>query len=220
MVAETQSDYDKLLPTKILFFVALILLINVSIVLVLYTFLWQEPFHLVLSAEKRAFGDTLSSNLHSTMRFNGDKLYSLAFIQTGLENLAYNDLRQAQATDVAAEAITQLRFFGTMLDNLFDYALLLSYRAGFLAVAMTYAFFLILAVGIHGFVIRHRKRYGFGDTPLILNLWARSLLAYILPITFFIWTLPFALNPYVLATSLAVSVCGTGVFAFSLPKIA
>jgi hypothetical protein len=219
-VAEQQSSYDQLMPTRVILFVALLLFVNICIVLALYTFLWQEPFHHVLAAEKRAFGETLSGTLQASMRVSGDRLYQFIFVDSGLERIAYDDLRRARSGDAAAEAIQRLRFFGTMLDNLFDYALLLSYRIGFLIIAMSYCACLILAVGMHGYVSRHRKRYGFGDTPLILNLWARTLLAYAIPITFFVWTLPFALNPYVLTASLALFVCGTGLFAFSLPKIA
>ena len=219
-MAEQQSPYDQLLPTRMLLFVALLLFVNICIVLALYTFLWQDPFHHVLAAEKRAFGETLSSTLHASMRFNGDRLYHLLFVETRLEQMAYDDLRRARDDDPAAESVQKLQFLGTMLDNLFDYALLLSYRIGFLIIAMTYCASLILAVAIHGYVIRHRKRYGFGDTPLILNLWARTFLAYALPTAFFVWTLPFALNPTVLTASLALCVLGTGLFAFSLPKIA
>ncbi len=219
-MAEQQSPYDQLMTTRVILFVALLLVINICIVLALYTFLWQDPFHHVLAAEKRAFGQTLSGNLQASMRFSGDRLYQLIFVDSGLERIAYEDLRRARGGDAATESIQQLRFFGTMLDNLFDYALLLSYRIGFLIIAMSYCACLILAVGVHGYVSRHRKRYGFGDTPLILNLWARTLLAYAIPIAFFIWTLPFALTPYVLMASLVLCVSGTGLFAFSLPKIA
>lgn len=214
------SSYDGLFVIKALFFLALVLMCNLVAVTALYTFMLEKPFHQVLSKERAAFGHTLNSDLHETMRYSGDLFYDSFFVRTGIESVAYNNLLKSSENDVAGGAVKELKVFGHILDNLFDYFLLLSHRAGYLLVTMTYVGCLILAIGIHGGVIRHRKRYGFGDTPLLMNVWARATLAYSIPLTIIVWSLPFALNPYVLTGSLAFCVLGLAVFSFSLPKIA
>lgn len=201
-------------------FIALILLVQLIIVTFFYTFLLEKPFHHVLTAEREEFSGALTSELHSTMRFTGDKTYNTFFVNTNLETVAYNSLAVAKHDDDAIVSIKQLTMFGLMFDNLFDYGLLLSYRLGFLFVSMSFFGCLIAAAAIHGLIARHRKRYGFGDTALILNLWARSFVAYSIPVTFLIWTLPFTLNPAVLFVSLAVCAGCVATFSFSLPKIA
>lgn len=219
-MAEQQTDYDRLVVTRIFFFVAVILLANIMIVVAAYTFWFEKPFFHVLKAERGYFETALNWELFETARYNGDKFYDTLFVRSGLEETAYEDLRNAEETDVAAKAIKQLKMFGTILDNLFDYGLLLSYRFGFFSVVMGYMGILITTVAVHGAIVRHRKRYGFGDTPILLNLWARAMLAYSLPITFLIWTLPVAMHPITLAVSLTVTVVSIAAFAFSLPKIA
>lgn len=219
-MAEQQTDYDRLVVTRIFFFVAVILIANIMIVVAVYTFWLEKPFFHVLKTEKGYFETALNWELFETARYNGDKFYDTLFVRSGMEEVAYEDLRNAEETDVAADAIKQLKMFGTILDNLFDYGLLLSYRFGFFSVVMGYMGILITTVAVHGAIVRHRKRYGFGDTPILLNLWARAMLAYSLPATFLIWTLPVAMHPITLAVSLTVTVVSIAAFAFSLPKIA
>ncbi len=220
MATEQQSVYDRLFPVRLAMFIALILIVQLFIVMLFYTFLLEKPFHHVLTAEREQFSDALTPKLHNTMRFTGDKTYNTLFVNTQLESVAYNSLAVAQQDDDAIVSVKQLGMFGLMFDNLFDYGLLMSYRLGFLFVSMSFFGCLIGAAAVHGLVARHRKRYGFGDTALILNLWARSFVAYSIPVTFLIWTLPFTLNPAVLFVSLAVCAGCVAVFSFSLPKIA
>lgn len=213
------SAYDRLFITKCFFFLALVLMCNLALVTALYTLTWEAPFHRVLAAEKEAFGLTLNENLHQTMRFNGDKIYDTVFVHSGMEGVAYNALREPDKADIAGSVVKDMKIFSRLLDNVFDYLLLISHRAGYFAVSLTYVGCLILGVAVHGAIIRHRKRYGFGDTPLLMNVWARTTLAYAIPVTIIIWSLPFAMNPYVMTFSLSFCVLGVAVFAFSLPKI-
>lgn len=214
------SAYDRLFITKCFFFLAGVLMCNLAIVTALYTLTWEAPFHRVLAQEKAAFGLTLNENLHQTMRFNGDKIYDTIFVRTGLEGVVYKALRDPDEADIAGSVVKDMKIFSRLLDNIFDYLLLVSHRAGYFAVSFTYVGCLILGVVVHGAIIRHRKRYGFGDTPLLMNVWARTTLAYAIPITIITWSLPFAMNPYLLTLSLSFCVMGVAVFAFSLPKIA
>ncbi len=220
MAGEQQTPYDRLLLTRIILFIALILLVNALMVTVFYTFYLEKPFHQVLTAERQAFGDILSSGLHQSMRYSGDRVYDIVFVSSNLERMAYDSLRAGATDDGATRAVKELRMFGRIFDDLFDYGLLLCYRLGFLLVTMTFLGCLIVAVAIHGAVLRHRKRYGFGDTALLLNLWARALTAWAIPVTFLIWTLPVALGPVTLSTSLALCTACMIAFSFSLPKIA
>lgn len=220
MAGEAQTSYDRLFVTRLFFFLALIALVNLTVVALAYTFALEKPFAQVLAQERGYFGHGLGYELHQNMRYEGDRFYDTMFVRTGVERVAYEELRAAREADVAAEAVFKLRMFGDMMDNCFDYLLLLCYRLGFLLVSMSYVGCLLLAVVIHGGLIRHRKRYGFGDTPLMLNLWARATLSFALPITLIVWTLPLALPPIVLTASLAGCVFGMAVFAFSLPKVA
>ncbi len=217
---EPQSPYDKLYLWRVICFVALILLCNTMIVIAAYTFLWEKPFHTVLTAERAKFGGVLNYELHENMRYNGDKTYDVLFVKTGVEKTVYDELKNAREDDVAADAIKKLRMFDSIIDNVFDYLLLLSYRFGFFTVLFAYFACIVGALAVHGAVIRHRKRYGFGDTPILMNLWARSTLAYAIPFTFLVWTLPFAMSPIFLTLSLASCILGLAIFAFSLPKVA
>ena len=216
----SSSSYDQLTLVKWFFFLALVMMCNIGIVTALYTLSWETPFHRVLSKEKAAFGITLNETLHQSMRYNGDRIYDTLFVRSGAEGLAYKALSEPDEKDIAGAAVKDMKVFSRTLDNIFDYLLLLSHRAGYFAVSLAYVFCLILAVGIHGAIIRHRKRYGFGDTPLLMNVWARTTLAYAIPITIISWSLPFAINPYVLTLSLSACVLGITVFAVSLPNIA
>lgn len=201
-------------------FIAMILIVQLIIVTLFYTFLLQKPFHHVLTAEREQFSHVLTPALHSTMRYTGDKTYNTLFVKTNLEEIAYNSVAIVEHHNDTFAPLKQLTIFGRIFDNLFDYSLLLSYRLGFLFLSMSFFGCLIAAAVIHGLIARHRKRYEFGDTALILNLWARSFVAYSIPVTFLIWTLPFTLNPIVLFVSLAVSAGCVVAFSFSLPKIA
>lgn len=214
------SAYDRLFITKCFFFLALVLMCNLALVTALYTLTWEAPFHRVLAKEKAAFGLSLNENLHQTMRFNGDKIYDTIFVRSGFEGLAYTSLREPDEADIAGSVVKDMKIFSRLLDNCFDYLLLVSHRAGYFVVSFTYVGSLVVGVAIHGAIIRHRKRYGFGDTPLLMNVWARTTIAYSIPLTIIIWSLPFALNPFILTISLSFCVLGVAVFAFSLPKIA
>jgi len=214
----TQSDYDRLFVTKVFFFLCFVIFCNVALVAALYTLTWETSFHRVISREKAAFAETLNSDLHQTARYNGDLIYDTIFVRTGIERLAYRALREPDEIDIAGAAVKDLRIFSRLLDNTFDYFLLLSHRTGYLVVSMTYVVCLVIAVAIHGAIIRHRKRYGFGDTPILINVWARTTLAYALPLTVIAWSLPFAMDPYLLTVCIATCVLGVSVFAFSLPK--
>lgn len=218
---EQQTPYDRLFLTRCFFFVALILLCNLLVVSVGYAFLWEKPFHTVLQAERSKFGGLLNHDLSERMRYNGDKLYDMTLVKSGVEGVVYGELDDtAKKADAVAEAMQKVSLFDGMTDNGFDYALLLSYRFGFFTVLMGYFFFIVLALAIHGAVARHRKRYGYGDTPILMNLWARAMLAYAIPVTFLIWTLPLALGPMLLTLSLSCCILGLAIFAFSLPKVA
>lgn len=219
-MAEPQTTYDRLYATQVFFFLALILTFNILVVVTVYPFLLEQPFWTAMQKERGYFDGALSFDLHETSRMNGDRVYNAIFVNSGLEKFVYDDLRKSKEVDIAAEALRDLSMFDQMIDNIFDYFLLLCYRFGFFIVAMTYLGWFIVALAIHGAVVRHRKRYGFGDTPILLNLWARATLAYAIPVTFLAWSLPFAMHPVALAASLVACVGGLAIFAFSLPKIA
>lgn len=219
-MADQQTSYDRLFVVRVFFFVSLIMLANLAYVTLAYSFLIEKPFHTVLAKEREKFEGFLTPQLSDGVRFTGDKLYDGMFVKSGLEQKVYLELKEQNNKDVAGNVARRLKLFSSIIDNTFDYLLLLSYRTGFFGMAMSYFAFLILAVTVHGAVVRHRKRYEFGDTPIMMNLWARASLAYSIPITFFIWTIPHALNPAILGLSLTVCVFSLAIFVFSMPKIA
>jgi hypothetical protein len=219
MAADTSSPYDQLRPVRFFFFIALITVVNIGVVTFVYTFWLESPFSEVLAKEKANFNEALSKPLHENMMFTGDSLYDAVFVDTGVEKAAYSHIDDEMIDD-ATRAVMSLPAMGLILDNVFDYLLLVSYRFGFFTVNISYLICLFFALAFHGAVIRHRKRYGFGDTPLLMNVWARTMLIYSIPITMIIWAFPAALTPTILSLSLAFCVLGVSIFAFSLPKIA
>ena len=220
MAGERRSIYDRLFPVRIAMFIMLILMFQAVIVTVVYTFMLEKPFHIVLADERKQLTDIMSPNLHTKMRYVGDKTYNFFFVNSHLESWAYSSLTVTEDDGAAIITVKQLPLFGQIFDNLFDYGLLLSHRIGFLFISMSFFGCLISAVAVHGAIARHRKRFGFGDTALVMNLWARSIVAYSIPATFLIWTLPLPLSPVTLFASLAVCAGCVAVFSFSLPKIA
>ncbi|RWR30559.1 DUF4400 domain-containing protein [Sinirhodobacter populi] len=220
MAGEPQSPYDTLFPTRVFFFIALIMLGNLIFVGTYYPFMSKEPFGRQMNVERERFETMLSPRLQERMRFNGDVVYDAMFVDTGVEKVSYNWLTKPTGNVPGSDKIMQIRIFGQMLNDLFDYLLTLTHRLGFFIVAMTYLAWFVVALTIHGVIVRHRKRYGFGDTPILMNLWARTLLAYAIPITFMIWTWPTSVHPMFLVISLVTCVGGLAIFAFSMPKIA
>lgn len=219
-MAESNTSYDQLMPTRAFFFIALILLINITIVIGAYPFLWQKPFSEVLAAERSFLSGSLSFDLANSVYVSGERLYGSLFIDPGVEKLFYGTFMGQQSDDIVSRAVADIPGFGQILDNLFDYMLLLCYRFGFFIMSMTYVIFLLAAVIVHGAITRHRKRYEFGDTPILMNLWARTSLSYAIPITFLIWSLPFAVHPLALAFSMLFCLVGMALFVFSMPKLA
>lgn len=218
-MADMQSSYDKLFPTQVLFFVALTMLVNLTLVTLAYSFLWEKPFFPVLQIEKGFFERAISVEAATSTRFTGDSLYDTMFVDSGIERVAYANLED-NPDDLAGQVLRKTTAAGRILDNLFDYLLLLCHRFSFFLSTLGYLGFLLVAMALHASVIRHRKRYEFGDTPILMNLWARSTLSYAFPITFLIWTLPFALHPTLLLASVVGCVGGMLFWAFSMPKIA
>lgn len=218
-MSEQQTSYDKLFPTQVFFFVALVMLINMAIVTLAYSFLWEEPFTRVLQREQAYLERTLSVDASTSARFTGDSLYDAMLVDTGIERVAYGSF-DSNADEIASKVLGQTQAAGRILDNLFDYILLLCHRFSFFLMTLAYIAFLVTAIFVHAVIIRQRKRYEFGDTPLLMNLWARSSLSYAIPLTFLIWSLPFALHPLVLIASIVACICGLLFWAFSMPKIA
>jgi hypothetical protein len=218
-MAEPSSSYDKLFPTQVFFFVALVMLVNIAVVTLAYSFLLEEPFAPVLQKERDYFETSIGVDASTSMRFTGDSLYDTLFVDTGIERLAYSSLDE-DSSDIAGQVLLQSQATGRILDNLFDYLLLLCHRFSFFLVTLGYLAFLIIGILAHASIIRHRKRYEFGDTPILMNLWARSTLSYSLPITFLIWSLPMAMHPMFLISSVVACVFGMLFWSFSMPKIA
>lgn len=218
-MADMQSSYDKLFPTQVFFFVTLTMLVNVAIVTLAYSFMWEKPFAPVLQKEKGYFEKTISIEASTSTRFTGDSLYDAMFVDSGIERLAYANLKD-DPMDIAGQVLRQTSATGRILDNFFDYLLLLCHRFSFFLVTLAYLAFLLIAIALHAALIRHRKRYEFGDTPIMMNLWARASLSYAFPLTFLIWTLPLAVHPTLLLASVVACVAGMLLWAFSMPKIA
>lgn len=218
-MADMQSSYDKLFPTQVLFFVALTMLVNLALVTLAYSFLWEQPFFPVLQKEKHYFEQTISVEAATATRFTGDSLYNTMFVDSGIERVAYASLED-NPDDLAGQVLRKTTAAGRIFDNLFDYLLLLCHRFSFFLSTLGYLVFLLVAIAMHATVIRHRKRYEFGDTPILMNLWARSTLSYAFPVTFLIWTQPFAIHPALLLASIVGCVGGMLFWAFSMPKIA
>lgn len=218
-MADMSTTYDRLFPSQVVFFVALVIILNLGIVTLAYSFFWKMPFEPVLHSERILFERVISVEADTSARSTGDSLYDALFVGSGIERMAYGDPAGA-SLDPAGEALRSSGLTGRLLDNLFDYLLLLCHRFGFLVMMLAWAGFLLGAMLVHALIVRQRKRHAFGDTPILLNLWARSTLAYAFPLSFLVWTLPFALHPAVLLGSMAICAGGVMIWSLSMPKIA
>lgn len=218
-MADMSTSYDRLFPSQVFFFVALVVIVNLAIVTLAYSFFWKTPFEPVLQNERVMFERAISVEADTSARSTGDTLYDALFVDSGIERMAYGDPSSA-SLDPAGEALRASGLPGRVLDNLFDYLLLLCHRFSFLVTMLAWAGFLLGAMLVHALIVRQRKRHAFGDTPILLNLWARSTLTYAFPLAFLVWTLPFALHPAALLGSMAVCTGGVMIWSLSMPKIA
>ena len=214
-----RSPYDDLSFVKIVFFLALILLVNFLVLAVVYPGFGEAPFRGEVDEElgwmARFFGPEMAVSIQA----RGDRLYDAALVSTGIERGTYRYFLSRPDTDATREIWTAARF-GPLLDNVFDYLLLLSYRLSGVGAQLTAGLVVALAVAADALTRRRRRRYAFGDAAILVNIWSRGLFAIALPAAVIVFLLPVAIYPVVMLLAVVVVSAVCVVFSLSLPKIA
>jgi len=219
MTAERSHPYDNLTLVKIFFFLTIVLMFNLLFVFTVYPFYFEAPFRTVIDEElasmHRFFGDDLTVRL----LIRGDAIYDAVFVRSGFESVAYDFLLRRQEQE-AMEVFKNIIGLGTTMDNFFDYMLLISYRMTSLLILSSVAFFFLFAVIADGFVRRTMRRYSFGDSGVVVNIWSRGFAGYAIPLFVILFTFPVHLHPVVIVSGLSAMALSITVFALTLPKLA
>lgn len=216
--ADYRHPYDDLALVKLLFFFLLVLMASVLALATIYPFYLEVPFREVLDNELALVHGFFGDDLTIRVLLRGDGLYDHVFVGTGVEAISYGAFLPAEQEGM--ERLKEMARFGAVLDNVFDYFLLLSYRIGSLLILGSVAAFFLLAVLGDGLVRRSVRRYSFGDSSVVVNIWARSFAGYALPIFAIVFFLPMSIHPAVIAVGLGVVALSISFFALTLPKLA
>lgn len=110
--------------------------------------------------------------------------------------------------------------FGPLLDNIFDYLLLMSYRLSGVGALALVGLMISAVISSDALIRRRRRRYSFGDSAILVNIWSRGVFAVLLPAAVIVILLPVAIYPVVLLTTVAVLSVSLAAFLQSVPKIA
>lgn len=214
-----RSPYDDLSLVKVVFFVALVLLVNFLVLAVVYPGFGEAPFRAEVDEElawaRRFFGADLAREIQA----RGDWLYDTALVRTGIERGIYRYFLSRPDTDATREIWTAARF-GPLLDNVFDYLLLMSYRVSAIGTQLTAGVVVALAIATDALIRRRRRRFAFGDAAILVNIWSRGLFAVLLPAAVIVILLPISIYPVVMLMPATVLVIVCVVFLLSLPKMA
>lgn len=188
------SPHDRLVLVRALFFLALVALINLVVLASLWPAVIGQPFRTALLHELSHWQTFCGPALHARASAWADQLYDRLVVIPGLERALYGWF-YSRPDLPGSERLWAARDFGPMLDNLFDYLLLLCHRAATLALLTLLAGPTWLALAGDGLLRRARRRYGFGDSALLPALWSRAALQVLLPVATVVLLMPMALPP-------------------------
>lgn len=215
---DERSPYDDLSIAKVILFFMLILMVNAIILVGVFPYgldrHFVETMHGELAMMRKVYGDDLYLQLH----LGADAIYQTVIVRSGFEQFVYGYYVELQDMTGAETRLAQIFAASELVDNCFDYLLLLSYRLASILILGVVAFFLMANVVSLGLLRRQIQRYSFGDTTVLLNIWSRGLFSYAVPIFVIVVMLPMSLHPAVLMFSLGGLALAASAFIFALPK--
>lgn len=172
----------------------------------------------VIEREELLYVQWFGRSLTHQGRYNGDVIYDAMLVNTGTESFVYRFVMPEGQSLPGEDQFAAAWFGGSMVDELFDYILLLCYRIGLTSLFLIFAGVILCTLFAHAMVDRHRRRYVFGDTDIVHNAYARTVTLVSLPLAFTVITLPITLSPLVVVA--LVSLCGSALsyLVLSLPK--
>ncbi|PZQ48815.1 MAG: hypothetical protein DI556_13450 [Rhodovulum sulfidophilum] len=214
-----RSPYDDLSLVKVVFFLALILLVNFVVLAVVYPGLRDAPFRGELNEELEWMARFFGPHLSESIKRRGDWFYDTALVRTGIERGVYDYFLSRPDTDATREIWTAARF-GPLLDNVFDYLLLMAYRLSGVGTQLTAGLIVALVIASDALTRRRRRRYAFGDAAILVSIWSRGVFAVLLPASVIVILLPVAIYPVVTLATVAVLSLTLTIFLLFLPKIA
>jgi hypothetical protein len=216
---DNRSPYDELTFVKVVFFFLMIFLVNFLVLAVIYPGFAEAPFRGELDEELAWMARFFGVDLFTRIRMRGDWLYDTALVGTGIERAIYDYFLNRPDMDATRGIWTAARF-GPLLDNIFDYLLLMSYRLSGVGALALVGLMISAVISSDALIRRRRRRYSFGDSAILVNIWSRGVFAVMLPAAVIVILLPVAIYPVVLLTTVAVLSVSLAAFLQSVPKIA
>ena len=174
--------------------------------------------HEVIEREEVLYVQWFGRGLTHQGRYNGDVLYDAMLVNTGVEQAAYRFVMPEGQGLAGEEQFAAAWFGGGMVDEVFNYILLLCYRIGLTSLFLIFAGVIVCTLFAHAMVDRHRRRYVFGDTDIMHNAYARNVTLFSLPLAFAIITLPITLSPFAVVALVALCGAALSYLVLSLPK--
>lgn len=216
---EQEHPYDRLSLVRVMFFLLTIALINIAVLSFFYPFQLQKPFLNQLHHEQQLMKSFFGSGIYGEIIARGDNFYDNIFVETTVEKVVYDSMIPQSSDDTVDGAVRKaLGMSGAIIDNLFDYSLLISYRFSIMMIFGSVGLFMLIALIADGLIRRKKKQYGFGDSGVVANIYSRGLMFYFIPFMVIILFLPMSLHPMVLALALTILIAAFGLFFVTLPK--
>ena len=129
----------------------------------------ERHTHEVIEREELLYVQWFGRSLTHQGRYNGDVLYDAALVNTGIEGAVYRFVMPEGQGLAGEDQFATAWFGGGMVDELFDYLLLLCYRIGLTSLFLIFAGVIVCTLFAHAMVDRQRRRYVFGDTDIMHN---------------------------------------------------
>lgn len=205
------------LPWQIFFFVAVIML-QMFIAITLYPYMTGRSLYSVIEEEAAGYEQAFGSSVQESSGAIGDHIYDTLFVNSGIEKFSYELMAPSETDLLGADKFKEKWFGGSILDTVFDYLLLMSHRFGYSMIFLLFGMIFIATLLAHAYIDRHRRRYEFGDKPIVVNAYARSFALLSVPLALIVGTLPVSLSPWIIMALVAASLSSTAFVIVALPK--
>lgn len=215
----TGSDNASLWPLPWqFFFVPAIMMLQMFIAITLYPYMTGRSLYSVIEQEASGYEENFGTSVQERSGAMGDKIYDTVFVVSGIERFSYDFMAPSDVNVLGSDKFNEKWFGGSMLDTVFDYLLLMSHRLGYAMIFLLFGIIFIITLLAHAFIDRHRRRYEFGDNPIVVNAYARSFTLLSVPLALIVGTLPVALSPWIMMALVAASLSSTAFVIIALPK--
>lgn len=199
-------------------FFSLFFMIYTCVVATVYPFYLQRPFSPQIEREQAMMRSFLGNEIQGEIELRGERLYDALFVSSGLETIAYDFVETKNTDPFTKDALRNVTIVERATDNFFDYLLLLNYRFSLIVLYIGFVSCAAICVFIHGLILRHRRDYRFGDTPIFMNMIARTAVAWSVPLFFIVIMFPMALHPAIILIMFVLVSISLVTFALALPK--